>query len=185
MGPDGKLYFSIGDRGLNVEDQGRQARSSTPTRGAVLRCDPDGSNLEVVATGLRNPQELAFDELRQPVHGGQQLRRRRPGPAGSTSSRAATAAGAWATSTSAALGNRGPWNAEKIWHLPHARQPAYIVPPLAHITAGPSGLRYDPGDGLPERYADHFFVVRFPRQPGGSGVCSFAVKPKGAVVRGG
>ena len=31
------------------------------------------------------------------------------------------------------LGDRGPFNAEKVWHLADPEQPAYIVPPLAHI----------------------------------------------------
>src|SRR5262249_27169899 len=61
FGPDGKLYFSSGDRGLNATAiDGR--RLSSPDTGAVLRCNPDGTELELFATGLRNPQELAFDE---------------------------------------------------------------------------------------------------------------------------
>ena len=47
--------------GFDVVDQtGR--RWSSPNQGAVLRANPDGSDFEVFATGIRNLQEFAFDE---------------------------------------------------------------------------------------------------------------------------
>jgi quinoprotein glucose dehydrogenase len=179
MGPDGLLYFSIGDRGLNVK-----TREGTtlfyPDTGAVLRCEPDGSNLEVVHIGLRNPQELAFD-----AHGdlftvdnnsdsGDRARLVQIVEGGDSGWRTGYQYGS-------DFSDRGPWNTEKIWHLPSPDQPAYVVPPLAHITAGPSGLCFNYGaTALPDRYADHFFICDFHGSSGGSGVYSFAVKPKGA-----
>ena len=62
MGPDGRLYFSVGDRGSHVVSQEGKV-FDYPEEGAIYRCEPDGKNLEIFATGLRNPQELAFDDL--------------------------------------------------------------------------------------------------------------------------
>ena len=61
FGPDGRIYFTIGDRGYRVEHDG--GIDHDPGSGAVFRCEPDGSHLEVFARGMRNPQELAFDDL--------------------------------------------------------------------------------------------------------------------------
>jgi glucose/arabinose dehydrogenase len=53
FGPDGKLYTPVGaasDHGPVTSDQ----------EAAILRMNPDGSDLEVFASGFRNPYDLAF-----------------------------------------------------------------------------------------------------------------------------
>ncbi len=99
-------------------------------------------------------------------------------PAGCRSSKAAIAAGASATSTCAAWA-RGTASKCGVWAA--NLQPAFVVPPLAHIANGPAGFTYYPGTGqLPDRYQDHFFLVDFRGSSGGSGIHAFALKPKGA-----
>lgn len=177
VGPDGKLYFSIGDRGLNVKSGGKHFFH--PDCGCVLRCNLDGGELEVFATGLRNPQELAFDKYGNLFtgdnnsDGGDKARWVYLVEGGDSGWRIG-----YQFETS--MSNRGPWNTEKLWHPPHKGQPAWIIPPVANLADGPSGLTYYPGVGLPERYNDHFFLADFRGAAVNSGIRSFAVKPKGA-----
>ncbi len=59
--PDGWIYFAATDRGFDVTaSDGRRWRGER--EGAVFRCRPDGSALELYARGLRRPTVLAFDD---------------------------------------------------------------------------------------------------------------------------
>jgi len=177
MGPDGKLYFSIGDRGINVTAENRTHK--VPDMGSVLRCNPDGTDLEVVHVGLRNPQELTFDQYGNLFtcdnnsDGGDKARWVYIVEGGDSGWRIGYQFLDRPT-------GRGPWNAEKLWHPAHDGQAAAQVPPIANISDGPSGLTYYPGVGLPERYNGHFFLADFRGGSANSGIRSFAVKPKGA-----
>jgi quinoprotein glucose dehydrogenase len=167
LGPDGKLYFSIGDRGLNVETQGK--RLFNPDSGAILRCSPDGSDLEIVATGLRNPQELAFDQ-----HGNlftwdnnsdwHDMARWVYVVEGLDAG--------WRLGYQF-LPGRGPWEAERIWEA--GADVPYRLPPLANIDHGPSGIAFYPGTGLPDRYENRFLLCNFP-----GGLNTWGVEPRGA-----
>jgi quinoprotein glucose dehydrogenase len=159
LGPDGKIYFSMGDRGYDVttRDGKRLLPPLDPGRGAVFRINPDGSGLEVFAEGLRNPQELAFDDHGNLFTGDNN------GDGGDAARIVYVVEGGdsgWAMPYQTLVGDyvRGQWNAEKLWHLQHDTQPAWIVPPIAHLTNGPSGLAAYPGLGLPERYRGHFLL---------------------------
>jgi quinoprotein glucose dehydrogenase len=178
FGPDGKVYFTIGDRGLHVETEGRTV--SNPDSGAVLRCQPDGSELEIVATGLRNPQELAFDQYGNLFTGdnnadhGDLARWVYVVEGGDSGWRI----GYQHMRKPVAL---GAWNLEKLWLATREGQAAYIVPPVANVADGPAGLTYEPGTSqLPSRYREHFFLCDFRGARGQSGIRSFALKPRGA-----
>ncbi len=58
--PDGWLYFGMGDRGYRVPLADGKTVQGLGT-GAIFRCRPDGSGLEVFATGLHNPTGLAMN----------------------------------------------------------------------------------------------------------------------------
>ncbi len=187
FGPDGKLYMSIGDRGLNITTK-EGKHLFYPDTGCVLRCDADGANLEVVHSGLRNPQELAFDELGNLFtydnnsDSGDQARWVQIVEGGDSGWRCGYQYGTLMHTPVVPQGNRGPWNTEQIWHVPSATStpPAYVVPALKNFGNGPAGLTYYPGVGLNDRYRNHFFAADFTANPGNSRIWTLELKPKGA-----
>ncbi len=178
IGPDRRLYFSCGDRGLDVLTP-EITRLSLPHTGAVLRCDLDGSNLELYHTGLRNPQELAFDD-----HGDLFT--------GDNNSDGGDHARVVQIVDGADTGwrfhyqyvtypePRGPWNVELQWKPHFAGQSAFLLPPIANLTSGPSGLTHYPGTGLSQDYAGRFFLCDFRGGASYSNVVSFALERRGA-----
>ena len=69
IGPDSKLYFTVGDAGVgglqSSDGKGRKWTSnSTDCRaGTVWRCDMDGKNLELIAHNFRNDYEACVDSF--------------------------------------------------------------------------------------------------------------------------
>lgn len=178
IGPDGRLYFSIGDRGHNVTTADGRVLSN-PTSGSVFRCELDGSGLEVVATGLRNPQELAFNDYGDLFTGDNNS------DSGDKSRIVMIVKGGdtgWRMHYQY-LPDRGPFNREKIWHPYDPQQPAYIVPPIANFADGPSGLAFDPGTGGDASLRGRFLMCDFRGGPANSGVRSFELEPDGAFYK--
>ena len=175
---DGRVYFTIGDRGLHVETP--EGVVSLPHQGAVLRCNRDGSGLEIFHAGLRNPQDLCSDDFGNLFtgdnnsDGGDKARLVHVIESGDSG---------WHMGWQY-MGEkdyrRGPWNAERMWHLPFDGQAADILPPIAHIGNGPSGVAFYPGTGLNETYRGKMFLCDYNGSPAQTGVYAFGFKPDGA-----
>ena len=70
FGPDGKLYFNFGNEGRTLKDKngitvrdqdGDEITAKKYKEGMVMRCNPDGSAVEVLGQNFRNPYEVAVD----------------------------------------------------------------------------------------------------------------------------
>ena len=193
-GPDGKLYWSMGDRGYNfTTKEGRHFKH--PASGAVFRCDPDGTDVEVYHLGLRNPQELAFDQfgnlftVDNNADIGDKARVVYLIEGGETG---------WNSGTQnlstfreqSGISNRGnliPWMTERIWVTQHDGRPAYALPPMPGFTinghcivSGPSGLVFHSTNVMGEKYANTFYVCDFRGRDHRSGIFSFKVENDGA-----
>lgn len=177
LGHDGKLYYSIGDRGAHVVGKEGQI-VAVPDEGAVFRSNLDGTELELFARGLRNPQELVFDEHGNLFTGDNDS------DAGDLERLVYLVEGGdsgWRVGYQhSPLGKDNPWMREGLWKPRYEGQPAYILPPIANIEDGPSGLTYYPGSGLSPEYRGHFFITHFKGTIGRSGIQSYTVKPQGA-----
>ncbi len=184
MGPDGRIYWQIGDIGFNGTDKSGK-KWEYPNSGVIARSNPDGSDFEIFAAGLRNTHEFAFDEYGNLIsedndgdHPGEKERL------------------VYVVNGSDA-GWRSNWqygkyrdpenNKYKVWmdekmFVPHYKgQAAYITPPIANYVSGPAGFVYNPGTALSPQYKNTFFVAEFVGNPSQSGVYGFTLNPKGAT----
>lgn len=188
QGPDGRLYWSIGDRGYHVKTQDGLDLAESST-GAVFRCEPDGSRLEVFATGLRNPQELVFDNLgnlftvdndNDAEDNPRLLHLVEGGHYGWHSG------ALWVDDYASPLTPkfRHPWYEDGLWREHHDGQPAWVMPAIAHLGNGPCGLTRDPGlTRLPDVWRGSFFLCDWRGGRANSPLLAFNVKAEGADFR--
>jgi putative membrane-bound dehydrogenase-like protein len=159
VGPDGKIYWSIGDKGINVETpEGK--RFAYPNQGGVMRCNPDGSDFEVFAHGLRNVQEFAFD-----AHGnifGVDNDSDQPGEKERFVAIVDAMDAGWRCNYQYRGDDYNPWMDEQLWDVAGKDHPAYIVPPIRHYVDGPAGFKFNPGTALSPAYRDFFFMTNAP-----------------------
>jgi quinoprotein glucose dehydrogenase len=187
-GPDGRLYFSVGDRGYSViNDQGE--RLAAPSRGAIFRCDDDGSNFEVYAHGLRNPQEIAFDEY------GNLFTFDNTGDFGDKARVVYvldnTDSG-WNADyqshhqhvTYLDWGDfhlwQSMWVGESMFDLYKKSSPQWVYPPIGHVGNGPSGVTYMTGPAVPDSLRGKFLMCNYRGSPTRSEVLTIPIESKGA-----
>lgn len=189
LGPDGRIYGTMGDRGMSFKTkEGKDYQ--LPDEGGVFRFDPDGSNFEIIHTGLRNPKEIAFDDH------GNAFSVDNNSDQGDLARVVYIVEGAdsgWNMGNQAmhshhrqiGMDERPPnrWMEERMWAPRNDAQPAYILPPVANLTSGPSGLTYHPGTGFLESEAGRFLICDYRGGSANSGIWSFKVDPDGAGMK--
>ena len=186
FGPDGRIYFTIGDRGYDLKTpDGRHLYDQYG--GAIFRMEPDGSGLEVVHYNLRNPKEIAFDQYGVAFsvdnncdHGDKARLVMMVEGAMSGWNRGNQNFRNFPHTLDLPWGGRhdSPWMTELWWEMEAKNRPEAVLPPIAHVSVGPSGLAYNPGIGLAKKWDNHFFVCDY--RGGGSETIGFEVAPKGA-----
>ena len=183
MGPDGRIYWQIGDIGFNGTDQTGK-KWEYPNSGVIVRSNPDGSDFEVFASGNRNTHEFVFDEYANLIS------EDNDGDHPGESERLVYVV------NGADIGWRSNWqygkyrdpdnNTYKVWmdekmYMPRWEgQPAYITPCIKNFVNGPTGMLYNPGTALSPKYKNTFFIAEFVGNPARSGIHSFKLNPKGA-----
>ena len=183
MGPDGRIYWQIGDIGFNGTDK-EGKKWEYPNSGVIARSNPDGSDFEIFASGNRNTHEFVFDEYANLIS------EDNDGDHPGESERLVYVV------NGADIGWRSNWqygkyrdpdnNSYKVWmdekmYIPRFEgQPAYITPCIKNFVNGPTGMVYNPGTALSPKYKNTFFIVEFVGNPARSGVHSFKLNSKGA-----
>lgn len=183
MGPDGRIYWQIGDIGFNGVDQTGK-RWEYPNSGVIARSNPDGSDFEIFASGLRNTHEFVFDEFGNLIsedndgdHAGEKERLVYIVNGSDAGWRSNWQYGKYRDPDN---NTYKVWMDEKMWMPRFEGQAAYITPAIANYESGPAGMVYNPGTALSQAYKNTFFIAKFVGNPAQSGVYGFKLASKGA-----
>ncbi|HEA21246.1 MAG TPA: c-type cytochrome [Pricia antarctica] len=182
-GPDGKIYWGIGDIGANITDQD-DVNHFYPNQGVIVRSNPDGSNFEVFAHGLRNTHEFVFDAYGNIIssdndgdHAGESERLVHIVEGSDAGWRSNWQYGKY---TDPQNNRYNVWMDEQMFKPRWEGQAAYIIPPIQNFHNGPTGMQYNPGTALGKKWLNKFFLVEFVGNPDRSHIWAFDLKPKGA-----
>ena len=186
QGPDGRIYWGIGDIGFNgVGPDGTEWKY--PNRGVVARANPDGSDFEIFAMGVRNTHEFAFDEYNNLIsvdndgdHAGESERLVYLVNGSDTGWRTNWQFGKYRDPDN---NTYKVWMDEKLYIPRHEGQAAYITPPIQNYINGPTGMVYNPGTALADKWKNTFFVASFVGNPTRSGIHAFKLEPDGASFK--
>ncbi|MDF2188531.1 HEAT repeat domain-containing protein [Paraflavitalea sp. CAU 1676] len=183
MGPDGRIYWQIGDIGFNGVDQTGKLWSY-PNCGVIARSNPDGSDFEIFAHGLRNTHEFVFDDYGNLIsedndgdHAGEEERLVYVVNGADAGWRSNWQYGKYRDPLN---NSYKVWMDEKMWKPRWEGQAAYIVPCVANYVSGPAGMAYNPGTALSPAYKNMFFIAKFVGNAAQSGVYGFKLNSKGA-----
>ncbi len=166
LGPDGKLYFTVGDAGVNglqsSDGKGKKYTSNATDiqKGTVWRCDLDGTNVELIAHNFRNNYECCVDSFGEiwlsdnDDDGNQQTRICHVMPGGNYG-----------------YGPRGA--GQSHWH---EEQPGIVHKTLRTGFGSPTGIQFYEGTLLGKKYTGTLLHC----DAGPREVRAFTRKPKGA-----
>ncbi|MCF0074520.1 HEAT repeat domain-containing protein [Dyadobacter sp. CY261] len=182
-GPDGRIYWNIGDIGANITTA-EGVKHEHPNSGIIARSNPDGSDFEIFAHGLRNTHEFVFDEYGNLIssdndgdHPGESERLVHVVEGSDAGWRSNWQYGKY---TDPKNNSYKVWMDEKLFKPRWEGQAAYIIPPIQNFHNGPTGMQYNPGTALGKEWKNKFFLVEFVGNPARSPIWSFGLKPKGA-----
>ncbi|MGS0526893.1 HEAT repeat domain-containing protein [Zobellia nedashkovskayae] len=182
-GPDGKIYWGIGDIGANLTTVDGE-KIKYPNQGVIVRSNPDGSSFEIFARGLRNTHEFVFDAYGNIIssdndgdHAGESERLVHLVDGSDSGWRSNWQYGKY---TDPKNNGYKVWMDEKLFTPRWEGQAAYIVPPIKNFHNGPTGMTFNPGTALGKDWLNKFFLVEFVGNPDRSNIWAFDLKPKGA-----
>ena len=182
-GPDGRIYWNIGDIGANITTADGK-KFEHPNSGIIARSNPDGSDFEIFAAGLRNTHEFVFDEYGNLIssdndgdHPGESERLVHVVEGSDAGWRSNWQYGKY---TDPKNNKFNVWMDEKLSKPRWDGQAAYIIPPIMNFHNGPTGMVYNPGTALGSEWKNKYFLVEFVGTPTRSHIWSFGLKPKGA-----